>query len=114
MRFEANAGAPCQAMAENCYLKHLQGIECLRAPSEGEAYCAVLNKLDKVDVVWTTDVVDAFMFGAKKVLRGIQHGKSNQAVLCYRSPATSAAAVLSRSDMAQGFGCSVRPCANIH
>ena len=58
--------------------------------------------------MWTTDVVDAFMFGASKVLRAKDDGKSNQAVLCYKAPQTSAAAVVSSTGMAELVGCLVR------
>ena len=55
-------------------LNHLK-IPHHRAPAEAEAECARLNELGIVDAVWTDDG-DAFMFGAKMLIKEHREGKS--------------------------------------
>jgi hypothetical protein len=91
----------------------LQAVPCIVAPSEGEALCAALNKLQKADLLWTNDVVDAFMFGAHTVVRACSRSKDDgvttQAALCYKTPSTSELACVTLPLMAQFFACMVRP-----
>jgi Holliday junction resolvase YEN1 len=47
-----------------------------RAPAEAEAECARLNELGIVDAVWTDDG-DAFMFGAKVLIKEHREGRGN-------------------------------------
>jgi Holliday junction resolvase YEN1 len=49
-----------------------------RAPAEAEAECARLNELGIVDAVWTDDG-DAFMFGAKVLIKEHREGRGNAA-----------------------------------
>lgn len=51
-------------------------IEYVRAPAEAEAECAVLQRCGVVDYVVTNDV-DAFIFGATKVLRNFNRYKED-------------------------------------
>lgn len=53
------------------------GIDVVQAPEEAIAYCALLQKKQKIDIVLTTDS-DAFFFDATTVVRLEQH----YAVLC--------------------------------
>jgi Holliday junction resolvase YEN1 len=60
-----------------------------RAPAEAEAECAHLNQLGIVDAVWTDDS-DAFMFGAKVVIKeqreaGSKAKKSDSMLCIYRA-----------------------------
>lgn len=57
-------------------LNHLK-IPHHRAPAEAEAECARLNELGIVDAVWTDDG-DAFMFGAKVLIKEHREGKSGK------------------------------------
>jgi Holliday junction resolvase YEN1 len=47
-----------------------------RAPAEAEAECARLNELGIVDAVWTDDG-DAFMFGARVLIKEHREGRGN-------------------------------------
>jgi hypothetical protein len=70
--------------------------------------CAALNRAGIVDRVWTTDLVDAFMFGATSVMRApADSGNGDKSLLNYKQPHKSEMAILKASDMAQHFGCEV-------
>ncbi|KAF1981277.1 PIN domain-like protein [Aulographum hederae CBS 113979] len=55
------------------------GIPYHTAPGEAEAECAKLQQLGVVDAVWTDDS-DAFMFGAKTIIRFHRDQKGNKSL----------------------------------
>lgn len=70
--------------------------------------CSALNNSGKVDMIWTRDVLDAFLFEAQSVMRAsVDSGTFKKPVLSYQKPHESAMAVLTRMNMAQYFGCEV-------
>jgi DNA excision repair protein ERCC-5 len=52
------------------FLLSIFGIPWVEAPGESEAQCAYLEHLRLVDFV-VTDDSDAFLFGAKRVIKGL-------------------------------------------
>ncbi|KAF7725476.1 hypothetical protein EC973_009576 [Apophysomyces ossiformis] len=67
------------------------------AYGEAEAECAVLQRLDYVDIVLTADV-DALLFGAKRVIRNWPSHR-NELLACYDMAWLSEATGLDRSDL---------------
>eukprot|EP00892_Ulva_mutabilis_P005754 jgi/Ulvmu1/3550/UM166_0004.1 len=81
----------------------------IRAPGEGEALCAALNDCGVADVCFSTDVIDIFFFGAKKVMRSSSKGDQTKAkFLTYHDPPNSSFALLTADMMASYIGPNVK------
>jgi hypothetical protein len=73
------------------------------APGEGEAMCAALTCAGVADMVWTHDVVDALLFGATAVVRGIENGQNTFALLNFAKPSESKFYHLTRENVKKMF-----------
>ncbi|KAI8147198.1 PIN domain-like protein [Fennellomyces sp. T-0311] len=78
-------------------MMRLFGFHVWYAHGEAEAECALLSRLGYVDMVMTSDV-DAFLFGAQRVIRAWP-ARRNAPVPCYDIAWISQAVGLDRSDM---------------
>ncbi|CAI5503249.1 unnamed protein product [Closterium sp. Naga37s-1] len=79
------------------------GVPCIDSPEEAEAQCALLNASGVCDVVCTGDS-DAFLFGAKAVVRDIcLHKGANWAVLYTAADITASLSLGRNSLIAMGL-----------
>lgn len=76
--YEKRQAKVCAEHIEDCKaLLELMGIPTIVAPSEAEAYCALLVKKKLADAVATEDM-DALAFGAPVLLRNVTASKSKK------------------------------------
>jgi hypothetical protein len=65
--------------------------------------CAALTSAGIADMVWTHDVVDALLFGATDVIRGIENGQNIFALLSFANPSSSKFYHLTRESVKKMF-----------
>jgi predicted NAD/FAD-binding protein len=86
----------------------MQDVCFLKAPGEGEAFCAALNSCKVANACWTTDVIDAMMFGAQRVIRfADDHGNVKKCLLAYKEPQNSALGLVTQQEVQEFLDCEV-------
>lgn len=80
----------------------------MQAPGEGEAMCAALSSTGTADLVWSCDVIDSLIFGARTVMTHVRDGLKRSQALCSKDPHKSCFLVVTLEGVQEQFSLAVR------